>query len=111
MKFLSRSEEFVLLAVWKLQERAYSLPIREKISDITGQDWSLGSIYTPLERLSRKGLLTSYLTEATAERGGRHKRVYQLTPSGRQALIQIRTIEQAMWSGVTGLALEGGSRE
>ena len=76
MKLLSRSEEFVLLAVWKLRGRAYSLPIRKKISEITRQGWSLGSIYTPLERLSKKGLLTSYLTEATPERGGRHKRVY-----------------------------------
>ncbi len=108
MKLLSRSEEFVLLTVWKLQDRAYSLPIRKKISEITRQEWSLGSIYTPLERLSRKGLLTSYLTEATQERGGRHKRVYQLTPSGREALIHIQTIEQAMWSGVSGLSLEGG---
>ena len=107
MKLLSRSEEYVLLTVWKLQDRAYSLPIREKISEITRQEWSLGSIYTPLERLCRKGLLTSYLTEATSKRGGRHKRVYQLTASGRQALIHIRTIEQAMWSGITGLGLEG----
>lgn len=107
MKLLSRTEEFVLLAVWRLQDRAYGLPIRKEISEITGQKWSLGSIYTPLERLFKRGLLTSYLTEATPERGGRHKRVYQLTPSGRQALIKIRTIEQAMWSGVTVLALEG----
>ena len=106
MKLLSRSEEFVLLAIWKLQDRAYSLPIREKISEITGYEWSLGSVYTPLERLTRKGLLASYLTEATPERGGRHKRVYQLTPSGRRALIHIRTIEEAMWSGVNDLVLE-----
>ena len=108
MKLLSRSEEFVLLAVWKLQDRAYSLPVRKRISEITGHEWSLGSIYTPLERLTRKGLLTSYLTEATPERGGRHKRVYQLTQAGRQALIRIRSIEEAMWSGVTTLTLEGG---
>ena len=107
MKFLTRSEEFVLLAVWKLQDKAYSLPIRKKISEITGHEWSLGSIYTPLERLSKRGYLNSYLTEATAERGGRHKRVYQLTDAGRQALLHIRTIEQAMWAGVTGLALDG----
>ena len=105
-RFLTRSEEFVLLAVWKLQENAYSLPIRKKISEITRHNWSLGSIYTPLERLAKKGLLTSYLTEATPERGGRHKRVYQLTPRGRQALIHIRTIEDAMWAGVTRVALE-----
>ena len=107
MKLLSRSEEFVLLAVWKLQDRAYSLPIRKRISAITGHEWSLGSIYTPLERLVKKGMLTSYLTEATPERGGRHKRIYQLTPAGRRALLRIRTVEQAMWSGVTGLALGG----
>lgn len=107
MKLLSRTEEFVLLAVWKLQDRAYSLPIREKVSEITNQKWSLGSIYTPLERLSKNGLLTSYLTEATPERGGRHKRVYQLTDTGRKALLHIRAIEKAMWADVTGLALGG----
>lgn len=107
MKLLSRSEEFVLLAVWKLQDRAYSLPIRKQLSDITKYEWSLGAIYTPLERLVKNGLLTSYLTEPTAERGGRHKRVYQLTPAGRQALIHIQQVEQAMWAGVTRLALEG----
>ncbi len=105
MKLLTRSEEFVLLAVWKLQERAYSLPIRKQLSDITRHEWSLGSIYTPLERLVKNGLLTSYLTQATAERGGRHKRVYELTPRGRQALIHVREVEKAMWTGVTGLVL------
>ena len=108
MRLLTRPEEFVLLAVWKLQDNAYSLPIRNQISEITGHAWSLGSIYTPLERLVKKGFLTSYLTESTPERGGRHKRVYQLTPQGRQALIRIREIEQAMWSGIGRLALEGG---
>lgn len=101
MRLLSRSEEFVLLAVWKLQERAYSLAIREQLSEASGHEWSLGSIYTPLERLVKKGLLTSTLTDPTPERGGRHKRVYRLTPRGRQALIEIRTIEQTLWAGVT----------
>ena len=96
-----------MLATWKLQGDAYSLPIREQVSKITGRSWSLSSIYTPLDRLTRKGLLTSSLTPPVPERGGRPKRVYGLTPRGRQALLHIRTVEQAMWSGVTGLALEG----
>ena len=108
MRLLTRPEEFVLLAVWKLQDKAYSLPIRKQITEITGHDWSLGSIYTPLERLVKKGLLTSYLTESTPERGGRHKRVYRLTMQGIQALIRIHEVEQAMWSGVARLALGGG---
>lgn len=106
MKLLTRSEEFVLLAIWKLQDDAYTLPIRKQISEITGRTWSLGSIYTPLERLVKRNYLTSYLAESTLARGGRHKRVYQLTPKGRQALIRTREVEEAMWSGITGLALE-----
>lgn len=95
-----------MLSVWRLQDKAYSLPIREQVSKITGRTWSLSSIYTPLDRLTRKGLLASNLTKAVHERGGRPKRVYHLTPQGRQALLHIRTVEQAMWSGVMGLALE-----
>ncbi len=108
MKLLTRSEEFVLLAVWKLQARAYTLPIRKQLSAITGQNWSLGSVYTPLERLTKNGLLTSYLTEATAARGGRHKRVYKLTEKGREALLNIRTVHQAMWADVTVHGLQQG---
>ncbi len=107
MRLLTRSEEFVLLAVWRLQGDAYTLPIREQLIELTGKDWSLGSVYTPLERLTRQRLLTSYLTEATPERGGRPRRVYRLTPDGRQALIDIRTVEQAMWSGVAVVELRG----
>ncbi len=107
MKLLTRPEEFVMIAIWKLQERAYSLPIRKQISDCTGQNWSLSSVYTPLNRLTKKGLVTSYLTDPLPERGGRPRRIYQLTPKGRKALLDIRTVEQAMWSGVMGLVLEG----
>ncbi len=106
MKMLSRSEEYVLLAVWNLQDQAYSLPIRRRLSRISGYEWSLGSIYTPLERLVRRGYLMSHLSEATAERGGRHKRIYQLTDRGRRGLLKTRAIEEAMWHGTIGLAIE-----
>lgn len=108
MKLLKRTEEFVMLAIWKLQEDGYTLAIHEKVSEITEQHWSLSSIYTPLERLQRRGFITSHLTEPTARRGGRHKRVYQLTPAGRRALLHIRRIEEAMWANVTGLTLSIG---
>jgi len=100
MKLLTRSEEFVLLSVWRLQEEAYSLQIREQISEITGYEWSLGSIYTPLERLARKRLLISRLSKETPERGGRKKRIYELTPLGKKALVELRTVGEAMWAGV-----------
>lgn len=106
MRILTRSEEYVLLAVWRLQEDAYSLLIRERLTEITGYDWSLGSVFTPLERLTRRRLLTSRLSPETPDRGGRKKRIYQLTPEGKQALAEIRTVGEAMWAGITRKMLE-----
>ena len=98
MRLLSRSEELVLLTVWKLQEDAYTIPIREELVRITGQDWSFGSIYDPLERLERKKLLESYVTEPIKERGGRSKRIYSLTKDGKEALLELRRIQEALWT-------------
>ncbi len=108
LKLLTRSEEFVLLAVWRLQKDAYSLAIQEEISRITGYAWSLGSIYTPLERLHRKRLLTSVIGGSTPERGGRKKRLYELTEKGVEALNRVRLVEAAMREGLPDLAARGG---
>ena len=53
MKLLTRAEELILLAVWKLKGNAYCVSIRAQISEITGENWSLGSIYMPLDRIRR----------------------------------------------------------
>jgi PadR family transcriptional regulator PadR len=103
MNLLTRSEEFVLLAVWRLQEGAYTLNIRERLTEFTSQNWSLGSVYTPLERLSRRRLLTSRLSESTPDRGGRKRRIYELTLAGKKALVKIRSVEKTMWAGVNEL--------
>lgn len=97
MDLLTRPEELILLAIWQLKEDAYSIPIRKRLSDITQKKWSLGSIYMPLDRLVKKGFLTSTLSESTPERGGRHKRIYSLTKAGKEALFRIREIQAAMW--------------
>jgi DNA-binding PadR family transcriptional regulator len=99
MKLLSRSEELVLLAVWKLQDKAYCVPIRNELMSITRKDWSFGSIYDPLDRLERKRLLESCLTEPTKERGGRSKRVYRLTKDGKKALMELKRIQETLWQG------------
>lgn len=100
MKLLTRSEEYILLAVWKLQGDAYSIPIQEKLNEITGKEWSLGGIYMPLERLEKRGQLMSVLSESTPERGGRHKRIYKLTPSGKKALREVYEVQQTIWAGI-----------
>ena len=107
MNHLSRSEEYILLAVWKLQKEAYTLPIQDRLSEITGRSWSLSSVYAPLERLVKKNMIDSRLTDARPERGGRPKRIYRLTEDGRQALLEIQRVGQTMWQGISANALRG----
>jgi len=106
MRLLSRSEELVLLAVWNLQGDASCLPIQRKLEEATGKSWSLGSIFDPLDRLERKKLLDSRLTEPTKERGGRSKRVYRLTRLGKRALQDLRSIQEALWTEADALGAE-----
>ncbi len=61
----------------------------------------------PLDRLSKKGMLKSYLSDKTPERGGRHKRIYKLTPEGKTALVLIKKVENAVWEDISLAALEG----
>jgi PadR family transcriptional regulator, regulatory protein PadR len=106
VKLLSRAEEFIMLAIWQLQDNAYCIPIRQRISELSGEDWSLGSIYMPLDRLVKKDILESFLSDSTPERGGRHKRIYRLTEKGKEALLEVKKVESAMWANVSGLSLE-----
>jgi DNA-binding PadR family transcriptional regulator len=106
MRLLSRSEELVLLAVWNLQDEASCLPIQRKLKEVTGKTWSLGSIFDPLDRLERKRLLESRLTEPTKERGGRSRRVYRLTVVGKRALRDLRSIQEALWTQALELEAE-----
>jgi PadR family transcriptional regulator PadR len=104
---LTRAEELILLAIWRLGNNAYCVPIHQHVSAITGEKWSLGSIYMPLDRLAKKGYLKSYLSEATPERGGRHKRIYSLTREGKEALMKVRDVQDKMWKGLPKIIEEG----
>jgi PadR family transcriptional regulator PadR len=83
---LGRFEEIVLLALVRLRENAYGVPIRREIAERTGRDVSFGAVYTTLERLERKGYVSSRLGEPTAERGGRAKKYFRIEAPGVRAL-------------------------
>ncbi|MFC1493411.1 PadR family transcriptional regulator [candidate division KSB1 bacterium] len=97
MKLLSRTEEFILLSVIYLKKSAYAVMIRKRLKEVTGKSWSYGALFTSLEQMVRKGFLGSYLTEPLSERGGRSKRIYQITPTGKKALTEIKKMENIMW--------------
>lgn len=106
MHLLSRSEEIVLLSVWKLQGNAYGVTIRSLINDTTGFKWSVGAVYAPLHRLQVKGLVRSVKGEPVPERGGRSKIYYELTPEGKGALGQIKRVHEAIWENVPTFGLK-----
>ena len=83
---IGRFEELVLRAVWRLGENAYGVPIRRAIADLTGREYSVGAIYTALDRLEQKGFVTSRLGDPTPERGGRAKKYFRIEADGIRAL-------------------------
>lgn len=106
MKLLTRSEEYVLLAVWRLKGNAYTLSILDQISEVTGYKWQLGAIYVPLDKLREKGYLRKYKGDPTSERGGRSKYFYELTDDGKKALKEIKNIQENVWAGLEDLAFD-----
>lgn len=106
MKLLSRIEEIILLAVWRLQDNAYGVTIREEVIRVTGQNWLQGAIYGPLARLHRKRYLEMIWGEPTPERGGRRKTFYRLTPHGKAALLAIQRINEVIWMDIPALEFE-----
>ena len=100
MILLSRAEETVLLAILGLKENAYGVSILEYIQEKTGMEWSLAQTYDPLKKLVRKGYVAKAKGEPTPERGGRAKSLYKLTTQGREALIEIRRVQDSLWTAV-----------
>ena len=106
MKLLSRSEEILLLAIWKLEGNAYGVTIREIVSQMTGQDWTLGAIYVPLDKLTRKEYVKKSMSNPTGERGGRSKCLYEVSDDGKKALKEIREVQDSLWKDVSNIAFD-----
>jgi len=92
---LGEFEITVMAAVVHAGDQAYGVPIQREIEHRTGRTAAIGAIYTTLARLQKKGLVTSTLGEPTAARGGRAKRFYRVTPTGRAAFAaSVRSLER-----------------
>jgi PadR family transcriptional regulator PadR len=106
MAFLSRIEEILLLAIWKLKDEAYGIAIRRQVEKDTGISWLSEAIYAPLSRLKDKRYVESIKTEKSAEKGGRPRIYYRLTLSGLDRLISVQEINRALWYEVPDLKKE-----
>ena len=106
-EFLGGFELLVLLALVRLGDEAYGVPIAQAIQESSGRDVAQGSVYLTLERLERKGLVTSRLGEPTPERGGRAKTYFRITAQGLRDVRRTRETLMNLWGGVPRL---NGSR-
>src|SRR5580692_10086031 len=82
---LGEFEYLLITAAAGLGDEAYGAAIREHISAATGRKCSIGALYTTIDRLETKGLLETWMGDATPQRGGRAKRMVRVTPKGVQA--------------------------
>lgn len=90
----------VLTAVARLGDGAYGLRIQQDIATRQGRDYAVGAIYTTLQRLETKSLISSRSTEPLAVRGGRARRVYTLNAAGLAAMEAARERAQSTWAGL-----------
>lgn len=103
---LGEFEEFTLLAVGALGDDTYAVPVQQYVEKVTARPISMGSIYAALARLEEKGFLRSTMSEAVAQRGGKSKRVYAVTPSGLKTARDLHRVRERIWKAI---AQEGRS--
>ncbi len=103
---LGEFEQVVLLAILRLDKDAYGVTIRSEIARRTGREPAPGALYTTLDRMEEKGIVRSWLGEATPQRGGRAKRYFTLTKAGHAALVSAQRAYQSL---LEGLDLLGGA--
>ena len=98
---LGQFEQLVLTAILTLGEEAYGVTIHAKVGELARpKAVSLGAVYVTLDRLEDKGLVTSWLSDPTPERGGRAKRCYRLQALGERALQESAITAKRMWDHI-----------
>jgi PadR family transcriptional regulator, regulatory protein PadR len=99
-RLLTDFELMIMLAILRVRDGAYGVPIAREIEDTAGRMVTLGAVYLALDRLQQNGLVVSELGEATAERGGRAKRFFRITPKGLRAVRSTQRALVALWKGI-----------
>ena len=106
MKELTKIEEILLLAIWRLQGEAYGVKIRQHVSEIIKKDFTYGHLYDALSQLEKKEYVKKELGESIPNRRGRRQKIYSVSESGFKALEKAREVNRAIWNGVPNFAVE-----
>jgi DNA-binding PadR family transcriptional regulator len=99
-ELLTDFELMILLATLRVGEQAYGVPIAREIETTGGRQVALAAVYAALDRLERQDFVTSRIGDATPERGGRAKRLFEVTPRGLRAIKVTQRALVALWTDV-----------
>jgi PadR family transcriptional regulator len=105
---LGEFELMILLAVIRLGDDAYGVPISKELLETTGRDVALGSVYAALDRLEQKEFVSSTLGDPTPARGGRAKRYFHVTPKGLREAKMTKKALISLWRGIPQMEGERG---
>jgi len=98
--YLGEFEHIIVLALLRLQNRAYGVTVRREIEFRTKREVSIGAVYATLDRLETKGYVTSHRGDPTPERGGRSKRFFRVTAKGMTAVNRTQRVLRSMTEGL-----------
>jgi DNA-binding PadR family transcriptional regulator len=76
------------------------VPIQQYVEKVTARPIAMGSIYAALTRLEEKGFLRSTMSEAVAQRGGKARRVYSVTPTGLRVARELHRVRERIWNTI-----------
>jgi DNA-binding PadR family transcriptional regulator len=99
-EYLTDFELMILLAVLRLGDEAYGVPIAREIETTGGRSVVLATVYAALDRLEDNDLVSSSIGEPTPERGGRAKRYFRVTPAGLRSVRQAQRALTSLWTGI-----------
>ena len=100
MKFITRLEESILIAILRLEGKAYGVTINKQVSKACQKKYSLGALYFALDQLLRKGYVNKSIKYFYQEKGGRSRTYYTLTEEGKKALWEVRSYQKSLWEGI-----------
>ena len=97
---LGEFEELTLLAVRAIKGEAYGVPVQRFVEKATGRNVTMGAVYAALARLEAKGYVRSAVSEPTQVRGGKGRRVFDVTLEGTRTLTSLRRVRDRIWRAI-----------
>ena len=97
---LGEFEEFTLLAVRALGDATYAVPVLQFVEETTGRRVSIGAVYAALARLESKGFVRSAMGDPSARRGGKSRRLFEVTPLGLRTARDLHRIRERIWTTI-----------